>query len=104
MKLRDRGFVEIELDQVRHLKVDFRAARLIEQKLGQPISKLTGESIGITELIIMFYAALAHENIKDWSVEKAEDLMMEAESIEYVTNKIGESVQLFFGEAKNKKN
>lgn len=104
MKLRDRGFVEIELDKSRHLKIDFRAARLIEKQLGRPLSQLNGENVGITEMIILFWASLIHENIKDWSLEKAEELMMEAESIQIVMEKIGESIQLFFGEAKPEKN
>jgi hypothetical protein len=105
MKLRDRGYVEIELDKTRHLKIDFRAARLIEKELGRPLSKLDGDNVGITEMIIIFWASLAHEfKVATWNLESAEDLMLDAESIQYVMAKIGEAIQLFFGESKPEKN
>jgi len=104
MKLRDRGYVSIDLDKPRHLKIDFRAARLIEKELGAPLSKLSGDNVGVTEMIILFWAGLIHENIQDWSVEKAEELMMEGESIQIVMEKIGQAIQLFFGEVKQEKN
>jgi hypothetical protein len=106
MKLKDRGFVEIELDKTRHLKIDFKAARLIERQLGKPLSKLNGENVGITEMVVLFWAALLHNPpIKyDWDIEKAEEFMLEAESIQYVMEKIGEAIQLFFGEGKSEKN
>lgn len=100
MKLRDRGYVGIELDKPRHLKIDFRAARLIEKELGRPLSKLTGETVGITEMNVIFYAALAHENIDAWTLEKAEELMLEAESFQVLMEKIGEAIELFFGDGK----
>jgi hypothetical protein len=100
MKLRDRGFVSIELDKTRHLKIDFRAARLIEKELGKPLTKLSGDSVGITEMNVIFYAALVHERIDDWSLEKAEELMLEAESFQDIMEKIGEAIELFFGEGK----
>jgi hypothetical protein len=104
MKLRDRGFVEIQLDKTRHLKIDFRAARLIEQQLNKPLSKLSGENVGVTEMIVLFWAGLAHEFKSDWTLEKAEELMMEAESIQSVMTKIGEAINLFFGESTSDKN
>lgn len=112
MKLKDRGYVEIELDKTRHLKIDFRAARLIEKEMGKPLSKLNGENVGITEMIVLFWAALAHEqkgdlfssSISDWTIEKAEELMLEAESIEVVMTKITEAISLFFGDGKQEKN
>jgi hypothetical protein len=106
MKLRDRGYVEIELDKTRHLKIDFRAARLIEKELKRPLSKLDGDNVGITEMIVIFWASLAHEMKQGttWTVETAEDLMLEAESMQYVMNKIGDAIQLFFGESKPEKN
>lgn len=96
MKLRDRGFVSIELDKERHLKIDFRAARLIEEKLELPITKLAQESVGIKQMIVMFWAALAHEKLDNWTLERAEELMMEAESVEDVMTKVGEALTLFF--------
>ncbi len=104
MKLKDRGYVKIELDKPRHLKIDFRAARLIEKELGKPLSKLSGDSVGITEMNAIFYAALVHENIPGWTLEKAEELMLEADSFEGLMAKIGEAIQLFFGEGKKEKN
>jgi hypothetical protein len=104
MKLKDRGYVEIELDKTRHLKIDFRAARLIEKEMGKPLSKLNGENVGITEMIVLFWAALAHEIKHDWTIEKAEELMLEAESIEAVMTKITEAISLFFGDGKQEKN
>jgi hypothetical protein len=67
---------------------------------------MTGENVGITEMIVMFWAGLEHENRKndDWTLDRAEELMMEGESIQYVMEKIGEAIQLFFGEAKPEKN
>lgn len=101
MKLKDRGYVAIELDKPRHLKIDFRAARLVEKELGRPLSKLNGENVGITEMIVLFWAALAHEKKREeWTVETAEELMLEAESMQYVMAKIGEAIEAFFGEGK----
>ena len=105
MKLKDRGYVKIDLDQPRHLKIDFRAARLVEKELGRPLSKLNGENVGITEMIVLFWAALAHEFKKhDWSIDAAEEFMLEAESIQVDMEKIGEAIQLIFGEGKPEKN
>jgi hypothetical protein len=100
MKLKDRGYVEIQLDKPRHLKIDFRAARLVEKQLGRPLSKLNGENVGITEMIVLFWAALAHEFKKDWTIEDAEELMLESESMQDVMSKIGEAIEAFFGEGK----
>jgi hypothetical protein len=104
MKLKDRGYVEIELDKPRHLKIDFRAARLIEKELGKPLSKLSGDNVGITEMVVMFWAALGHEFRHDWNIDRAEELMLEGESIQYVMEKIGEAITLFFGDGKSEKN
>ena len=103
MKLRDRGFVPITLDKPRHLKIDFRAARLIEQQLKKPLSHMTGDNVGITEMNVIFWAGLAHEHIEGWTLETAEELMLEAESFQHIMGKIGEAIQLFFGEEDAKK-
>ena len=103
MKLRDRGFVEIELDKTRHLKIDFRAARLVEKQLGYPLTKLSGENVGINEMVVLFWAGMAHEFKRhDWSIDAAEELMNEAESMQYVMSKIGEAIEAFFGDGKPK--
>lgn len=106
MKLRDRGYVDIELDRKRQIKFDLKAARMLEKALGKPLVLLNESSVGITEMITLFWAGMLHDppNKFEWDIEKAEELMMEAESIEYVMTKISEALTLFFGENQAKKN
>lgn len=100
MKLRDRGYVEIQLDKTRHLKIDFTAARKYEELTGKSMSRLQQEEAGISTMNYFFWAALAHEKIENWTLETAEQLMLEAESVEYVFTKVAEALNLFFGDGK----
>ena len=104
MKLKDRGFVEIDLDKIRHLRIDFTAARKIEELLGKPLSKISGENAGIKEMNTLFWAAMIQENLPDWTIERAEKMTLEAESFQYIMDKVTEAIELFFGDGQTKKN
>jgi hypothetical protein len=85
-----RGYVAIELDKARNLKFDFNAICELEDALGKPVTQLKEENVGFRELRAMLWAGLLHES-PDLTVEEAGALVSEAESVQYVTEKVVEA-------------
>jgi hypothetical protein len=96
MANRQRGHVAIELDRVRRLKYDFNAVCELEDALGKPVTQLKQENVGFREMRAMLWAGLLHEE-PDLTIQEAGALAGEAESIEYVTEKVVEAFALGLG-------
>lgn len=96
-KNKKRGYVSIVLDKERDLCYKFNSFVQLEDELGKPLAEL-GNSNGVkmSDLRAMLWAGLIHED-NNLTVEDAGDLIDEAESIEYVTTKISEAMDLAMG-------
>ena len=108
MKIKDRGYIAVELDKPRHFKFDFTAARKLEDEFDMSLTEIDGKKTKIGHINRLFYAALIHEKIEGWSLESAEqmlsDLVVEDKiEFEQIANKLGEALTLYFGKA-NKSN
>lgn len=105
MKLRDRGYVEIELDKKRYLKFDLTAVRKYEDEFNKSLSEIGGDNIKISDLIRLVYAALIHEKIDNWNLESCEAMLSELaldEKIDFqeLGQKTVEAINLYFGKSK----
>lgn len=86
-----RGYVPIELDKPRNLRFSTNALVESEKMLGKSIAEFS-QSIGITELRILIYCGLRHED-KTLTLDQAGDLIDEAESIAYLSDKLKDALE-----------
>lgn len=102
MANKHRGYVDIVLDKPRKLRFTTNAIAELEDVLGQPITKLDEESLGVKTLRALLWAGLLHEN-RDLTIEEAGDLMDHA-NLEDIATKVMEALQLAFGGNTKEKN
>ena len=98
-----RAFTPIKLDKTRNLRFGMRAIALIEDTLGNKISKLDLSDIGVKDLAVFTWAGLAHED-KSLTVEDVMDLIDEHLSIQEASEILGKAVEASFGVEANSKN
>jgi hypothetical protein len=96
MANRQRGYVDIQLDKARRLCFDFNAICELEDVMGKPVTQLQENNVGFKEIRALLWAGLLHED-RDLTIEEAGALIDEAESVQYVTEKVVEAFTLGLG-------
>lgn len=105
MKIKDRGFIAVELDKARHFKFDFTSARVMEDEFDMSLTEMDGKKPKIGAINKLFYAALLHEKIEGWSLETAEQLLSDLTiddkiDFEDIVQKLVEALNCYFGKQK----
>lgn len=90
-----RGMVAIQLDKARNLRFGTNAIVQAEELLGFRITEMQARTAGMTELRILLWAGLKHEQ-KDLTLDEAGDLLDEAEDFKELGDKLKEALQLAF--------
>ena len=88
-----RGFVPVKMDKERTFRYNYDAFELIEETLGTPFASLKVEQLRLKELKVIIWAGLVHED-PELKLEDVGPLIDEAESIQYVAEKMNEAVTL----------
>ena len=93
--------VTIELDRPRTLRYGINALAKVEDLTGKSVMALVLSNVGITDLLVIIYAGLYHED-KTLTVEAVGDLIDEYSDINTVADKVGKALTLAFGKPENK--
>ena len=96
-----RGYVEIELDKKRKLRYDFNAMCELEDALGRSLQEMNDKNVRMKDMRAMLWAGLIHED-PDLDIVEAGNLIDEAESLQYVAEKVAEAIELSQGSNKKK--
>lgn len=102
MANKQRGYVTVSLDKLRNLKFTTNALAELEDTLGQPVTQLNAETVGIKTLRAMLWAGLLHES-PDLSITEAGALMDDGDLSE-VSTRLSEALELAFGSNDKSKN
>lgn len=102
MANKQRGYVTVTLDKPRKLKFSTNALAELEDALGQPVTKLNAETVGIKTLRAMLWAGLLHED-PDFTISQA-GFLMDFGDLEEIASKLSEALELAFGKNDNAKN
>jgi len=92
--------VTIVLDRPRQLRYGINALVRIEELTGRAITQLELEQLAMTDLRIILYAGLCHEDA-NLTLEQVGDLLDDFGDLPQVAEKLGEALSLAFapGEA-----
>lgn len=101
MANKKRGYVEIELDKKRKLRYDFNAMCELEDVLGRPLQELSDKNLRMKDMRAMLWAGLLHQD-PDLDILEVGNLIDEAESMQYVAEKVAEAIELSQGTNKKK--
>jgi DNA mismatch repair protein MutH len=89
MANKQRGFVKIELDKVRHLRYTMNALAEIEDQLGVPLSEMKDVKMTIKNVRVILWAGLIHEDAELTQEEVGN--MVDLGNFEEVQQKIAEA-------------
>ncbi|MEG1520203.1 MAG: hypothetical protein RR458_04370, partial [Clostridia bacterium] len=94
--------VTIELDKPRTLRFGVNALVVVEELTGKAITKLDLNNISMKDLRTIIYAGLVHDD-KELTPEKAGELIDEYSELGIVAEKLGEALNLAYGDGKSDK-
>ena len=94
--------VEFEADKTRSIKFGINSLIRLEKEMGnRPLTSLSTEEFKIEDLRTILHVGLSHED-KELTLEKTGDIIDEAiekNGMNYVSQKLAESLQKAFGNA-----
>ncbi len=102
----NNNVVTIQLDRVRVLRYGHKALKTMLSLTGKSLDGIKMDGFDLNELEKILYCGLlsdARANNESLKLEDMEDLLDEAESIQYIVDKMGEAFEKAFGgnEGKN---
>lgn len=92
----------IKLDRPRTLRYGINALCVVEDLIDKQITKLNMEEVSLKDLRSIIYAGLFHED-NSLTVEGVGELVDEYSNITEVAEKVGEALELAFGDGAEKK-
>lgn len=96
-----KKYIHIELDRPRHLRYGINALCQLEKMTKKTVSDIS-KNPGIIELRAMLYCGLTWED-KKLILEEVGNMMDEVSDIEYISEKVGEAMELALGDDDKKK-
>lgn len=105
--MENNSVVLIKLDRMRELRYGHKALKQMTALTGKGLSDFSMENFDLNELEKILYCGLlsdARKNNEELKLEEMEDLLDEAESFQYLVEKMEEAFTKAFGEGDEAKN
>jgi hypothetical protein len=104
---KDTGLTLIKLDRTRELRYGHKALKMMQTLTGKSLSDFSMADFDLNELEKVLYCGLlsdARRNNEELKLEQMEDLLDEAESFQYIVEKMEEAFSNAFGSGEEGKN